>query len=178
MFSKLVIVILFIAFLVALPHTTHGQESAQPSLPGYDEQLDAFFKAIEAGEFKKAIEDLYQPNPWRDSIRDKLSALKGQFVSLPDLVGELHGYDLITHEQFADRFVYCWYVVAFDRQPLGFHFTFYKPQETWFVFSFEYKDDIKALAEELARMKLLYADGTAEGKETRILQSASVAKDL
>lgn len=36
---------------------------------------------------------------------------------------------------------------------------------TWFIYAFEYKDDIKALAEEMAKMKILL-DDDSEDKAT------------
>ncbi|MDY7096251.1 MAG: hypothetical protein SX243_25020 [Acidobacteriota bacterium] len=140
---------------------------------GYQGQLDAFFGSVEGGELKKAIEDLYGPNPWQDAIQDQIGALKGQFITLPEILGEMHGYELLTEEKFGDKFIYLWYVVAYDRQPLSFHFTFYKPKGDWFLYSFEYKDDIQPLAQELARMKLLYFEDSSGQKGEKMTQSAS-----
>ena len=132
-----------------------AQDPEPPAALTYEEQADAFFALVAEGEYTKAIDQLYQRNPWNTAIQDQISSLKVQFTALPDLVGEFHGRDLLVEEMLAGRFVYRRYLVSYDRQPVSFHFTFYRPDDEWFIYSFEYKDDVAALAKELAAEKLL-----------------------
>jgi hypothetical protein len=157
--------IVLLTCVVVLP--LHGQTSENPPspiqpAPGYVEQTDQFFASVLEGRYREAVDLLYSRNPWSAQMKDQISILRGQFVSLPDLAGELHGYELVVEQKFADTFVYRWYIVAYDRTPVSFHFTFYKPAGTWYLYSFEYKEDLKALSEELGKMKLLFPGPASE----------------
>ena len=137
-----------------------GQEEAAPRT--LDSTVEEFFAKVAIGEYKESIEFLYADNPWAAKIADQIDALKDKFVALPDVVGTYIAHDKVIEQKVSGRFVYLWYMVSFDRQPLSFHFTFYRPAEEWLVYSFEYRDDVKNLAEELAKRQLSsprYGDG-------------------
>jgi hypothetical protein len=144
--------------------TSAQAQDEPPSLPplSFEDQIRQFFEAVEKGEYKAAIDQLYARNPWQVAIQDQVSTLKGQFATLPDLVGKFYGYDLIVEQPISDRFVYRWYLVSYDRMPISFRFTFYKPQEEWMIYSFKYNQDIPGLAEELGKMKLVMPGGGGE----------------
>ena len=69
--------------------------------------------------------------------------------------GQLHGIGLLSEKVVAGRLAYLWYVARFDRTPVSFHFTFYKPADRWFTYSFQYREDLDDLAQESARRELL-----------------------
>ncbi len=150
----------------------HAQQTAPAPVPDYTVQLDEFFATIQEGKYAEALGALYGRNPWHQAMTDQLNALKGQFSTLPDLVGELRGSDLIVERRLGGMFVYRWYLVAYDRQPVSFHFTFYKPGDSWFIYSFEYQDDIKDLVQDLARQDLVLGsleeprDADSDGRAT------------
>lgn len=125
---------------------------AVPAL-SFDEQIDAFFARLAAGEPGEAIEGLYAASPWMDELSDQVSELKSQFVSFTGFAGAYLGQDELAEERVSDRFVYRWHLVYFERQPLQVHFSFYRPRDRWVVFQFAYEEAVTALAKERARTR-------------------------
>jgi hypothetical protein len=108
----------------------------------YDRMVDTFFSKVAEGKPLEAIDLIYGTNPWMSKASDAVQNLRNQFASLEDLVGKYCGHELLIEEVVANRFVYLHYFVAYDRQPMGFHFKFYKPRDQWVLFGFSFDDDI------------------------------------
>ncbi|MDA8018038.1 MAG: hypothetical protein MPN21_11380 [Thermoanaerobaculia bacterium] len=146
-------------FCLALPARAEENQPTETSTPpslGYQEQVDRFFATLEDGDFGKAFDALYSGNPWIQP--DDLSQIRRQFESLPELVGQLHHHELLSKQSVTDRFVYLWYVGHFDRSPVSLYFKFYRPQDAWRFYSFEYKEDLGKVAGEMA-MRQMKAGG-------------------
>lgn len=151
------------------------EEAAAPEQ--YRVHLQEFFGRVEKGEYREAIEAIFGTNPWMEKAADQVANLKTQFSGLPDLAGELHGYDLIGEQHFSDSFVYLYYIVEYDRTPISFHFTFYKPTDTWRLYTFEYKEDLGELAFELLKMKLIFPTTPDESRDTTHRQALTTTPD-
>lgn len=131
-----------------------GAEAAVgPAVP-WEEQIEGFFERVEAGEPVEAIDTLYAGNPWVTSVSDQLSTLKTQFGGLSDLVGGYLGNERLAVRRISDRFVYAWYIGFYERQPLQFHFSFYRPDDRWLLYQLSYEEGVVDLAQELARDEL------------------------
>lgn len=124
-----------------------------PAIP-WQEQIETFFTHVEAGEPVEAIDTLYADNPWVTSVSDQLATLKAQFGGLSDLVGAYLGNELLAVRQVSGRFVYVWYMGFYERQPLQFHFSFYRPDDRWLLYQLSYEEGVVALAQELARREM------------------------
>lgn len=124
-----------------------------PAVP-WEEQIEIFFERVEAGEPVEAIDTLYAGNPWVSSVSDQLVTLKAQFGGLSDLVGGYLGTERLAVQRISDRFVYAWYVGFYERQPLQFHFSFYRPGDRWLLYQLSYEEGVVDLAQELARREL------------------------
>lgn len=147
---------LLIAFLATVPaggqDSTESNSDQQPL--DYSEQAERFIDLLEKAEYREAVETFFANNPWMLAQPDQLNSLKTQMTGLPDLVGELHGSDLVVEQSFGDSFVYLQYIANFERSPVSFHLSFYRPKDRWIAYSMEYQEDLLALAKELAKMKL------------------------
>lgn len=118
------------------------------------EQIIAeFFGEYESLPPAVALENLYGHMPWVERIRDSVEKLKTQFTDLQNLVGDYAGHDLIAEKDVADRFVVYSYLVRFDRQPVRFLFQFYKPGDTWGLYSFSYDDQLDIELEDAVKLK-------------------------
>lgn len=150
--------ILCATFTLLLAVTGAAQENGPTGEEplSYEAQVERFFAHVEDGDYRQAVEDFFGTHPWAATMRDELSALKAQFSSLPELAGEPRGWDLVVEQRFADSFVLLHYIVKFDRSPISLYFTFYRPEDTWQAYSFEYKEDLKEMAAEMAQMKLTF----------------------
>ncbi|HSL84226.1 MAG TPA: hypothetical protein VLF66_15745 [Thermoanaerobaculia bacterium] len=127
-------------------------EEAPPA--SYDEQIDAFFLKLAAGEHAEAVDGLYGGSPIAAELGDQLGDLKNQLGEIASVVGEYVGRERIAVQPLGERFVYAWYVAYFDKRPLQVHFSFYKPRDRWLVFQLSYDQALASTARELAVRRL------------------------
>lgn len=127
-------------------------EEAPPA--SYDEQIDAFFLKLAAGEHAEAIDGLYAGSPIAADLGGQLEDLKNQLGEIATVLGEYVGRERIAVQPLGERFIYAWYVAHFDKRPLQVHFSFYKPRDRWLVFQLSYDQALVSTARELAMRRL------------------------
>lgn len=164
--AAVLLVGLMITGTLALPAAASdetAEPAEEPEQLTYQEQVDRFFAGLAGDDYGKTFEQLYSSNPWFKA--EDLERVRQQFESLPELVGSLHHYELMSEQHVTDRFVYVWYVAHFDRSPFSLYFKFYKPDGVWRFYSFEYKDDLGQIARDLALDEVMeeLEDGSGEG---------------
>ena len=116
-----------------------------------------FFKAYPQGP-AKAVEKLYNTNPWVSRNMDAVEGLKNEINKLtPEYVGKYYGYELIVKRQIATSFILQSYLVRYDRQPLRFTFEFYKANDKWFLYAFKFDTNLDDELEESAKLNYLPA---------------------
>ncbi|MEM0519229.1 hypothetical protein [Aequorivita flava] len=104
-----------------------------------------------------AIDKLYSSNKWMEQATVAITNLKNKLEGLNEnYVGQYYGYELIGEKKLAESYVLLSYLVKFDRQPIRYTFQFYKPDQTWILYSFKFDSDIDKEIEEAA--KLMYLD--------------------
>ncbi len=108
----------------------------------YQDTVKAFFSRIQEGKLEEAVNFIYGGSPYISLDSDAVRNVKTQFLSLPNMVGPYRGNELITEKVVVGRYVYLYYFVMFDRQPLKFEFEFYKPVEKWILHSFAFDDKV------------------------------------
>ena len=128
--------------------------AAGPPIP-WEEQVETFFGRVQAGEPEEAIDTLYANNPWASAVSEQLVTLREQFGGLSELVGGYLGNERLAVQRVSERFVYVWYMGFYERQPLQFHFSFYKPDDRWLLYQLSYEEGVVALAQELARRAMV-----------------------
>ena len=122
----------------------------------YNQVVEQFFALIEKGDYGAAIDFIYADNPWISGKSDDVIKLRSQFVGLKDLLGPYIGRDLIHQEIVGDRYVYMWYFVATERQPIAFKFQFYRPGEKFMLYSFAYDaETIESWVEERGKVQFI-----------------------
>jgi hypothetical protein len=130
------------------------EEGAEPPPRSWEEAIDGFFARVAAGEAEQAVDQLYAGYPFLSAVADQVAQLKTSFAGLSEAVGEFHGQERLAVQPLSDRFVYVWYLAFFDRQPLQFHFSFYKPADRWQIYQFSYDQGVADVARELARRQV------------------------
>ena len=107
----------------------------------------------------KAVKEMYKTNIWTERIKDDIEIIaNGLNGFVEDFVGKYYGYELITNQKFTESFELYSYLVKYDRQPLRFTFKFYKPNDTWVLYGFQYDDSFSAEIEEAAKINYMYQD--------------------
>ena len=82
--------------------------------------------------------------------------LKNQMEGLTeDFIGKYYGFELIAEKKITDSYILLSYLVKYDRQPLRFTFQYYKPNDEWRLYSFEYDGNLDAELEESAKIYFL-----------------------
>ncbi|MEO1022182.1 MAG: hypothetical protein AAFW89_06515 [Bacteroidota bacterium] len=115
---------------------------------------ERFFENYKNKGSDDAIDSLYASNKWISRAADALANLKSQISGLnEDYVGTYYGYELIVEKKLGDSFALQSYLVKYDRQPIRFTFLFYRPNEEWMLYSFQYDGN---LGEELKEAANIY----------------------
>lgn len=140
--------ILFTLFLLTAAMAGRAQQSPEQIIAN-------FFVEYESQPPAVALENLYANMPWVERIREDVEDLKTDFSGLPGYVGSYIGHDLMAQKEVAGRFSIYSYLVRFDRQPIRFVFQFYKPQDTWGLYSFSYDDGFPDELEESMELHML-----------------------
>ena len=143
---------LIITLLSILSFSTFGQ--------GHPEEIIKKFFDTYGKNSNEAIDELYATNPWATRLKDGIENMKKEVSGYTvDYVGEYYGYEPITKKQLSESFVLCSFLVRYDRQPMRFTFEFYKPNDTWTLFSFKIDTDLDDEIEQAARLYYLNLDG-------------------
>jgi hypothetical protein len=118
---------------------------------GYQGIVQEFFTLLRDGHPVEAVEGLYGTNPWIARSRDAVETVKSSLLGLEDLVGRYRGHEALVETSLGDRLVYLSYLVVYDRQPLRFEFTFYRPEDRWMTYAFSFDDDIDEDLKQMGR---------------------------
>lgn len=138
-----------LAILLISPITLFSQQKPQ-------DLIDNFFTTYKTDP-GKAVRELYKTNSWTERVRDDIENVVTKINGFTvDYIGKYYGYELITTKKFAQSYVLYSYLVKYDRQPLRFIFKFYKPNDKWILYGFQYDDNFNKEIEEAA--KLYYLD--------------------
>jgi hypothetical protein len=122
------------------------------------QMIDAFFIAYKKDP-GKAVKELYQTNVWTERIKDDIDNVANKLDGFTvDYVGKYYGYELITTKKFSESFELYSYLVKYDRQPIRFTFKFYKPNDKWVLYAFQFDDSFSEEMEEAAKLLYLNLD--------------------
>lgn len=116
--------------------------------------IEKFVAMVEAGQVEKAVDFLYGSNPWMSRKSDAVQNVRSRLASIGQMVGSLKNHEKLQEIRAGSRFVYLSYLAAYDRQPIRFEFEFYKPADTWIIYSFSFDDKLDEDIEKLARQQL------------------------
>ena len=121
------------------------------------ELVQKFFDDYEAKGASVALDNLYGTNKWMERSADAISNVKSQMEGLNEgYVGKLHGHEIIAEKKLGDSYLLLSYMAKFDRQPIRYTFQFYKPKDTWVIYSFKFDANIDNELEEAAKIYNLH----------------------
>lgn len=116
--------------------------------------VEKFVAMVKAGQVEEAVDYLYGSNPWMSRKSDAVQNVRSRLASIGQMVGSLKNHEKLQEIRAGSRFVYLSYLAAYDRQPIRFEFEFYKPADTWIIYSFSFDDKLDEDLEKLARQQL------------------------
>jgi hypothetical protein len=125
---------LIFIMLLSFQGILFAQQTAQPI-------INTFFNTYHTNQ-EKAIRDLYSTNSWMQYAQKEIDNVVITVNGLKkELVGDYLGKEFVNSESLAKCFSTYTYLVKYERQPVKFVFTFYKPQDRWVLYAFSLSDD-------------------------------------
>lgn len=131
--------------LLAAPEkrkTEKAEKPAETTIKGKkpEEMVAIFFDLFRSRGPAQAVDYIFSNNPNIYERQDSVGALKEKVGKLEEMLGKEHGQVLIQDRQFADTIRVISYLVKYDRQPLRFTFVFYKAENRWVTYQFNFDD--------------------------------------
>lgn len=114
--------------------------------------IDAFFFEYQS-DVDNAINNLFTTNSLIDIDNEQIADLKKQLNTSISSLGQFNGVDFINRHTTGNSLEIYSYLVKYDKQPMRFQFTLYKPKDKWMIYNFQY--DFK-LNDELIKSSQLY----------------------
>lgn len=108
----------------------------------YKKDIDEFFDLYKKGEIDKAVDAIYETNPYVASIPDQIKNVKTQLGAVEGLVGKLHTLELVDTYEVGKSLVHVTYMGIYDRQPVKFEFQFFKLKDGWRIYAFSFDADV------------------------------------
>ena len=119
-----------------------------------NEQINEFFQRYKSNK-EGAIRHLMSNNAVSKVPEENLRELIDQINKMDkQSVGDFKGYELIAEKNVANSLITNSYLVKHELHPVRFTFTFYKAENDWKIFHFNF--DTKLLEELLEASKLYY----------------------
>jgi len=115
----------------------------QPKQEEYDNYSKTFFSKYETEGADKALNYILSTNPLINNNDEQFAQLRKDLNASALLLGQYCGYALITKKKATSNFVYCSYLVRYNRQPLRFTFIYYKPKDKWVLHKFSFDNEVE-----------------------------------
>lgn len=99
--------------------------------------INVFFEKLQNSKIDLKL--LYNTNKWFEGKQDDISNLEYKLKETIDNIGKMYSYQKIKEKKIDGVYYIVWYIVKFDRQPLCFKFSYYKPFDKWQLQSCKYE---------------------------------------
>lgn len=140
MHTRHIIVLMF--FFLIFP--VRAEENS-PIPASISKAIETFHNKLKVNDFDTSLDTLYVSNPWIAKNEEAIQKLKTSFVSLPSVVGPFYEAEYIRSEVAGGHFIVLYYLAIFDRQPLVFQYSFYRPKDNWLIYSFSFNADLDSV---------------------------------
>ena len=123
---------------VALAQTT--APAAQPQ--GTPAEISKKFFDIYVSKPMDAIDFIFSGEKPTKDLKDGITAIKKNLNATINIDGGFNGYELITEKNVGGSLKLMSYMAKYDKQPIRFVFIYYKPKDTWKVYTFEFNTSL------------------------------------
>lgn len=148
----------FSATATATPTAAIPVETPEALETTYQAIANHFFEILQDEGGEEAVQYAFSTNPYSERMGDQLSMVINQLSSAERVMGDYKGYELLVETKVADRLVNQYYMVLYERQPLRFELTFYRPADEWVFQNFVFNADIIQDVSSVTHMALLQSD--------------------
>ena len=116
-----------------------GKVHAQEQTPA---DISKKFFEVYATKPMDAIDPLFADVKKNKQVNDDITAIKKNLKVTIDQDGDYNGYDLLTEKGIGTTMKLLSYMVKYDKQPVRFVFVFYKPKDTWKIYTFQFNTNL------------------------------------
>lgn len=103
--------------------------------------IETFFLAYKSEGVEKSLNDIFASNKYFANNAQSVANVKEQLISIADSLGEYCGYEVVSRNVIGTSLIHYTCIVNYEMRPIRFFFTFYKPQDSWALFQFEFSTD-------------------------------------
>nr|WP_019366528.1 hypothetical protein [Pseudomonas luteola] len=100
-----------------------------------------FANFIAQKKYNEAIDLSLGSSRWAGEKKEGLQDFKNKLVNQIEFVGSYKYHELIETQRVGERFKRVSYLIGFERQPIAFIFTLYKPDKEWVVNDISFNTD-------------------------------------
>ena len=139
-------ILLICCFGCHSPQTADQIQSTQqneitPDISKVDSIVNNFFQKYKVEGSSSAIDYIFSTNTL-GTDKKQLDGLKSKLDSTRNVIGTYYGYSLITRKSVSSDLILVTYLVKHNKQPIRFSFIFYKANNNWSLFKFQYDDEV------------------------------------
>ena len=107
------------------------------------EDIMSKFFVMFNSDVNQAIDYLFSTNEWLESNKDGTTAMKEKFEASRKLLGNFNGYELAGKYYLGESYAKYVYVLKYDRQPVEFVVTMYRPDKVWKLQNMNFHSDFE-----------------------------------
>ncbi len=110
----------------------------------FDSIPNIFFDIFEQKGSDAAIDYIYATNKYISGNFAASLKVKNELKKVVSLIGKYRGTEVIDTQFIGQSYIRLSYLAKFDRQPLKFNFTMYKPDKKWQLQQLKFDDKVAA----------------------------------
>ena len=129
-----------------------GKVNAQVQTPA---DISKKFFELYATKPMDAIDQLFADVKKNKQVNDDITAIKKNLKVTIDQDGQYYGYEPLTEKGVGNTIKLLSYIVKYDKQPVRFVFVFYKPKDTWKIYTFQFNTNLDEELNNAAGVDLL-----------------------
>jgi hypothetical protein len=89
-----------------------------------------------------AIDYIFSGMKPNKQLSDDITAIKKNLKVTIDLDGQYYGYELINEKNIGSNLKLISYMLKYDKQPVRFIFIYYKPNDKWKIYTFQFNTNL------------------------------------
>jgi hypothetical protein len=127
---------------------------AKAAEPSFQDITDKFFKILAEDKGAEAIDYIFSTNAYVKGMVDQINQVKSHYSSTRDMIGLFIDKKKLFEREVAGIFVFQYYLVAYERQPLAMRFWYYKPLDSWVLQQYEFEANVEEHISHMADMEI------------------------
>lgn len=119
--------------------------------------IETFFATYETNGVEKALDGVFNTNAYFSTVSNgNINKIKKELSSYTDSIGKYCGYEIVGKRIVGESIVHYTCLVKYETHPLRFSFIFYKPENIWMLYDFQY--DMETMSELKESAKFYYIE--------------------